>query len=363
LKVNKKLKVIGIISGTSFDGVDVSYIETDGQRVFAYLGDFFHEHSSNLIEQYKHYETFSIYDIAIFERDVSGAFLAAIEMFCSKHNINLKDIDLIGLHGQTLLHKPEEKLTIQVCNPHIITEALGVDVVADFRRRDIESGGQGAPLVPIYHNAIIDQKLYPANVVNIGGVSNITKLSTNNQIVAFDCGPGNAPLNDFIAQTTNGSQNFDKDGSISNAGKVDYKLIDKILDNEFFKLKGPKSLDRNFISSEQFKHLSLTDGAATICYLVAKAISLNTEDNENIFICGGGRKNPTIMKFLQKLCRAKVHDIDAIQDAQGCNLNGDFIESQAFAFLAARIMNHLPIAYSSTTGTKHPTSGGAFYRA
>lgn len=349
------------MSGTSFDGIDLSFLETDGKIIYRYLGDLFYEYPSSLIKKYHSYQEFKLYDLLSFEREVTAHHLNAIERFCAKHELAFKEVDLIGFHGQTLLHCPEKKLTFQAGNPHILTSKLGIDVIADFRRRDIEDGGEGAPLTPYYHQSIIDSSKYPAAVINIGGVSNVTLLD-HGSLDAFDLGPGNAPLNDFIAHASNSAQ-IDLNGTISSQGTVDHTLVNKILTDNFFALRGPKSLDRNFISWERFKHLTLSDGAATICYLIAKAISLIDLKNRNVFICGGGRKNPTIMKFITELCSGSVFSIDHIIDKNLRNINGDFIESQAFAFLAARIKLGLPIADLNTTGTKYLTSGGAFYRA
>jgi len=360
--MNKKIKVIGLMSGTSFDGVDLSYIQTDGDRVLQYLGDSFYEYPRTLIAEYQNFFNFSLEELLEFEKKVTIAHLEAIEIFCKNQMLTFKEIDLIGFHGQTLYHNPEKSLTLQIGNPNILTANLGIDVVADFRRRDIENGGQGAPLVPFYHRAIIDDSLYPATIVNIGGISNVTILGKNT-ITAFDSGPGNAPLNDFIA-SFNGDYHYDIDGEISAKGEIDLAKIETLLKNDFFHKKPPKSLDRNFISYQEFKHLNMHDGAATICFLIAKAICDTIKDQgKHVFICGGGRKNPTIMKFLSQLSNAEVHSIDRINDSQGRPLNGDFIESQAFAYLAARIKYNLPIADLNTTGTKYPAPGGAFYRA
>jgi len=358
----KKIEVIGLMSGTSFDGIDLSYIETDGVKIFHYMGNYFHEYPNKLLNKYLNIKTFSIEELLEFERAVTLLHLEAIEQFLLVNKISKKEIDLIGFHGQTLYHNPVKKLLLQLGNPHILTAKLGIDVISDFRRRDIENGGQGAPLVPFYHEAIIDKKLYPAAVVNIGGISNITILD-NNFITAHDTGPGNALLNDFI-RYHDSNLICDFNGEISSKGVVDHKLIEEMMSNEFFSTKPPKSLDRNFLSFERFLSLGIENGAATICFLIAKAITLSINDStKNIFICGGGRKNKTIMKYLIKLSNALVAQIDILQDSKGNNLDGDFIESQAFAYLAARIKYNLPISNYSTTGTKGQSPGGAFYQA
>ena len=336
--------------------------ETDGELIYQYLGNYFYEYPQALIKKYQNFRRFSLEELLEFEKELTQAHLDTIQSFCKNQNISRHDIDLIGFHGQTLYHNPEKKITLQIGNPNILTANLGIDVVADFRRRDIENGGQGAPLVPFYHKAIIDASTYPSAVVNIGGISNITLLD-HKSLTAFDSGPGNALLNDFIASFDQSHQ-YDIDGTLSANGKVDFAKVDAILSDEFFNKKAPKSLDRNFITWNEFKYLNINDGAATICFLIAKAISQSIPGRNNqIFICGGGRKNPTIMKFLTELTGTKVSSIDKITDQQGRELNGDFIESQAFAYLAARIKYNLPIADANTTGTKYPAPGGAFYQA
>ena len=354
--MNSRIKVIGLMSGTSFDGIDVSLIETDGKRIYQYLGDSFYDYPADLKKVYQQSAQFNIERLLEFEREISIHHCLAVKNFCKIFDITLSDIDLIGFHGQTLYHNPAKKLTLQVGNANMLAHQLGVDVISDFRRRDIESGGQGAPLVPYYHKAIIGDQYLPAAIVNIGGISNVTLISKE-KLVAFDSGPGNAMLDDLVCYFME-DLSYDKDGEVSALGKVNQGLLNSFLADDYFKKQSAKSLDRNHFSLQPFIDIGLEDGAATIVECIASSIA-NSIPSEylRIYVCGGGRKNKTIMNRLAKLSnRPEVVDIDM----QG--LNGDYIESQAFAYLAARIKYNLPISDKNTTGCVTQHSGGAFYR-
>jgi anhydro-N-acetylmuramic acid kinase len=345
------------MSGTSFDGIDVSLIETDGDKVYSFLGNSFFPYPSDLKKAYHRRLQFNVIELLDFEKNISELHCQAILNFCSAKAINLKEIDLIGFHGQTIYHNPNKGVSLQVGNSNIITQKLKIDVISDFRRRDIEDGGQGAPLVPFYHRAIIDSSFYPVAVVNIGGISNFTLLDGKKLISAADSGPGNALLDDLISYYDCGMK-YDLDGQISSRGIADNNFVTNFLNDEYFISGGKKSLDREYFSFEKFICLGLENGAATICEVIAKSILLMIpEKYKKILVCGGGRKNSTIINRLAIISNAQVDKIDNL------GLDGDYIESQAFAFLAARIKYNLPISSNSTTGCFTQPVGGAFYRA
>ena len=295
---------------------------------------------------------------ALIEKKLTEAHAKAVEQFLKRYDLLESSIDIIGFHGQTIFHDPKQGVTCQLGNGSLLAELTNTDVIYDFRSRDIAAGGEGAPLVPLYHQALMKEQPLPIAVVNIGGVSNVTFLGDNNAILAFDIGPGNALLDDWISQ--NSQHEFDTSGEISSKGKEDPEIIEQYMSETYFTKTPPKSLDRNHFSLQKLKGKTLEDGAATLVGLTAKSII----DAEKFFpeavnqwiITGGGRHNDSIMQALEHYAKAPVINIDAL------GYKGDFIEAQAFAFLAVRALKGLPLTLPSTTGVEKPVSGGAFCR-
>ena len=228
-------------------------------------------------------------------------------------------------------------------------------VVNNFRSNDIEHGGQGAPLAPIYHQALANFiKEKDIVFLNVGGVSNITFVGNNDELIALDCGPGNAPIDDFVRYHNKGL--MDKDGNFAKLGNVNYDLVDEFMKNDFFNLPYPKSLDRNSFNFDNIYKLSLEDGCATMVKIIAMGISealkLLPKKPSRILTAGGGRKNHTIVNEINLETKIPCKNIDDY------NLRGDAIEAEAFAFLAVRSLNDLPLSFPSTTGVKYPVTGG-----
>jgi len=275
------------------------------------------------------------------------------------------DIDLIGFHGQTILHRPptdgQNGQTLQLGDGQVLANALKVDVVYDFRTADMQTGGQGAPLAPAYHKALLEktQTPLPAAVLNIGGVANITIVAHDGGLLATDCGPGNGPLDSWVQSC--GLGNYDKDGALAQAGTPDFGLIEEWLGAEFFEKTVPKSADRwDFDVLEDLKSHSAEDGAATLVAFCALAIA-NTlaqfrHEAETIIVCGGGRKNPIIMAALREQAIGKIIEAEHI------GWRGDDLEAEAFAYLAVRSVKGLPLSYPGTTGVKKPMCGGKIYK-
>lgn len=301
-----------------------------------------------------------------------------VNNFLAKNKIDHKEIDLIAFHGHTILHMPEKCVTWQIGNPHLLAYKTGINVVADFRSRDVVLGGQGAPLVPIYHFHLFYNQPRPTAVLNIGGISNITYLhgDDENDIEAFDICFGNTPLDYLVKKKFN--LDYDEDGKIAKRGQIDFILADRILQNEIFHKKPPKSYDRDDFSDLLAPINSLKnpeDALATFAYMHAKAIQMNieflTKRPKEILVCGGGRKNTAMMDEMKKwLSGIVVKTVDEI------GYNGDAIEAEAFAFLGIRSVLGLPISFQKTTGVlqennssqvssqQHSSScGGVFYRA
>ncbi len=378
--MTKLFKSIGLMSGTSMDGIDLALIESDGKKIinrksFDYLPytPEFKTRLSNLI-----YGNPKLAEIKIVEDEMTLLHINLVNDFLAKNQINHKEIDLIAFHGHTILHIPEQRATWQIGNPHLLAHKTGINVVADFRSRDVVLGGQGAPLVPIYHFHLFFDQPRPTAVLNIGGISNITYLRNDdeNDIEAFDTCFGNAPLDDLVKKKFN--CDYDEDGRLAKRGQVNFILADHILQNEIFHKKPPKSFDRDDFSALLSPINSLKnpeDALATFAYMHAKAIQINleflTEKPKEILVCGGGRKNVAMMDEMKKwLSGVVVKTVDEI------GYNGDAIEAEAFAFLGIRSVLGLPISFQKTTGVlpgnsyvpaspqQHSSScGGVFYRA
>ena len=251
-----------------------------------------------------------------------------------------------------------KKKTIQLGDPLLLKQMINMPIVFNFRQNDLKNGGQGAPLIPVYHRALskkIKEK-NPTIFINIGGISNFTYIN-NNKMFASDIGPGNCLLDEWI--TSNTSMSFDKNGKMSSKGIVDFHFVNSFIDRIKHFEKKNISYDTSDFSISELRGLSVEDGAATLSYLTAQLIVglINTYPKvKNVYFGGGGRKNLFLMKVIKILTKAKIVDLDKIQ------INGDFIESQAFAYLAVRSALKLPITFKETTGSKKSVSGGVFYR-
>ncbi len=368
------------MSGTSMDGIDLALIESDGKKIinrknFDYL-PYTPEFKSRLASLI--YGNPKLSEIKIVEDDLTLLHVNLVNDFLAKNKISSSEIDLVSFHGHTILHMPERCATWQVGNPHLLAHKTGINVVADFRSRDIVLGGQGAPLVPIYHFHLFSDQPRPMAVLNIGGISNITYIRNDNEndIEAFDTCFGNAPLDDLVKKKFN--LDYDEDGKLAKRGQIDFILADRILQNEIFHKKPPKSFDRDDFSDLLSPINSLKnpeDALATFAYMHSKAIQLSldflSEKPKEILVCGGGRKNVAMMDEMKKwLSGVVVKTVDEV------GFNGDAIEAEAFAFLGIRSVLGLPISFQKTTGVsqgsnsslaspqQHSSScGGVFYRA
>ena len=363
------LKVIGLMSGTSLDGIDAALLETDGEAV-AVPGP-------ALTRPYDP-ETRAVLRAAIEEARGLGeggpmpdsiraaeirateAHAEAVAALLAEARLDPRDVALIGFHGQTILHRPEQRLTWQIGDGAALARATGISVVSDFRSADVLAGGEGAPLVPLYHAALLGAAAGlapPVAVVNIGGVANVTYIGRSD-ILAFDTGPGNAPIDDW-AHTHTGRP-VDEGGVLARAGRIDAAALDDMLAHAFFERVPPKSLDRMDFGSGAVAHLSPSDGAATLTAFTAASIARAREhfpEPANAWIvCGGGRHNPVLMEAL----RARVNA--PVLSAEDAGWRGDFLEAEAFAYLAVRSRRGLPLSLPTTTGVPQPMTGGKFHQ-
>jgi anhydro-N-acetylmuramic acid kinase len=365
------VRAIGMMSGTSLDGVDVALVETDGERI-AQLGPIgyrpYSDDEQNLLR------AALAAGVSLIERGGRSGVLAeadafvtrvhaeTVEAFLDTENIAKSDVAIVGFHGQTVLHRPAARLTVQIGDGAALSRRLGIPVAYDFRAADIAAGGQGAPLVPVFHQALARDldRPHPIAILNVGGVANVTFVDGGDP-VACDTGPGNALIDDFMRART-GSP-LDRDGDQAAKGKSDEAFVEHVLANAFFNLPCPKSLDRNAFAFANIglPDFSIVDGAATLSALTAAAVARIVrhlpEPPKVWIVAGGGARNPTLMRMLaERLKPARVETADAV------GWSSQSIEAQAFAYLAVRTLNNLPITYPQTTGVAQPMPGGVIAR-
>ncbi len=349
------------------DGIDVAAIETDGDselargpflsvpydrermdRIAAGLGE-----AQSIVHRQDRPG-----GLSALERDLTHWHAEAVQNFLAQHPGDKPDV--IGFHGQTLLHRPQDRLTIQVGDGRLLAELTGIDVVNDFRAADVEAGGEGAPFVPAYHRALAASLPdRPAVFVNIGGVANVTFIGRDGDLVAFDTGPGNGLINDWMEQHL--GQPADFDGRHAMRGKVNARVLDALMDNPYFELPPPKSLDRKSFTLSPVGTLPLEDGAATLARFTARSIAAarrHLPGQPSLWVvCGGGRHNPALMAALEE----EVGGTVTTAEAQG--FDGDAVEAEAFAYLAVRSLRGLPLSFPRTTGVARPTTGGVLHTA
>ena len=374
----KEFTAIGLMSGTSMDGIDLSLIKSDGHNEFVSILDTYYEFGQKLREKLiqirskickqqdliKYSKEIDSLDaeITIFHGEVINKTLAQIK----------ESVDLIGLHGQTIFHNSDNKISKQIGNGNLLSKLTKKVVIDNFRQNDLNNGGQGAPLTPIYHQTLlkmISQKKnikFPLSIMNIGGITNITNVLSNedlidtSNLIAFDIGPGNCLIDEWIRK--NSKFKYDENGNIARGGKINELISNQAKEN--FNIKSyDKSLDINDFDLSFIRGLSFEDGCSTVtdftAYLISQGIrniiNLSGEENKKLFLCGGGRKNTFLIELVRKyLSNTKIQ----LMNIDDYGFDGDFIESQAFGYLAIRSFLKLPISFPETTKCKKPTTGG-----
>jgi anhydro-N-acetylmuramic acid kinase len=350
---------LGLMSGTSLDGVDVAIIETDGINIFGF-GDAAESDFSKDDKTILQAATQDALNWG-FAGPPPNSFALAEEVVDRVHvdAIGALTADIVGYHGQTILHHPplngQDGRTLQLGRGRTLADELGVPVVYDFRTADVAAGGQGAPLAPIYHEALCRYSGLSGRiaVLNIGGVSNVSLIEDGQLQWATDCGPGNGPLDSWIL--SNSAESFDRDGLLSLKGSVDHALVKQWLEQSFFARPIPRSADRyDFDVLDDLQGYSLEDGAATLAAFCAQSIAAVLEAGhvDQVVVCGGGRRNPAIIAMLD------IHTDSEVIRAEDVGWDGDMLEAQAFAYLAVRSVKNLPISFPSTTGAPAPKMGG-----
>ena len=364
------LTAIGLMSGTSLDGVDVALIETDGRRVKAFGPTGYRPYTQNERGLLRQALTEAV-DLP--QRDarpgilreaehaVTIAHAEAVAAFTAQNRLLREDVDIVGFHGQTVLHRPAQKMTVQIGDATALAKAIHIPVMHDFRAADVAAGGQGAPFVPVYHRALAQslEREGPMVVVNIGGVSNITYIDGADTLIACDTGPGNALLDDYMYRMT--GQALDCEGRMAAQGVADEAWVARALEHPFFALPPPKSLDRNDFASLALREVRPADGAATLTAFtagaIARIVALLPKVPLSWIVVGGGARNHTMMRMLrERLAPATVESGEAL------GWSADAIEAQAFGFLAARGLKGLPLSYPATTGVPLPMTGGVIAR-
>lgn len=391
MSAQKVYRAIGLMSGTSLDGeIDVALIETDGQAYVKPLGFKPFPYDLSVREKVRACFGQRTCDEAIIEAEalVTDLHIAAVKASGFEANI-------IGFHGQTITHAPHERFTWQLGDGARLARETGIDVINDMRQADIKAGGQGAPLIPLYHAAMMANQVKPVAVLNLGGVGNITFIdnfplpegggrgrvyngdsgsSVNPylnpppqgggdhdmfEIIAFDTGPANAMMDDFIMMRM--KQPFDKEGALAREGVTDHAVLEQFLADPYFKKTGPKSLDRNAWNLKALEHLNATDGMATLLEMSVQAVRLSLAAMPSapkaLYVCGGGRKNIFMMQRLEEILEIPVQSIES------AGWNGDTTEAEGFGYLAVRSLLGLPLSLPSTTGVPEPITGGVLCKA
>jgi anhydro-N-acetylmuramic acid kinase len=360
---------MGLMSGTSMDGVDAALIRTDGESLAETGPALSAPYPADAQTRFRTLLT-AAQDLPAngplpeafraLEAESTALHIAAVAALIAKSGLPAKDIRIIGYHGQTILHRPDRRQTLQIGSGAALAKACGIDVINDFRSADVRAGGQGAPLVPLYHQALAKGlgTQEAVAILNIGGVANVTFVGTDGALLAFDTGPGNALIDDWARQHT--GKGVDLDGKLAAAGRVDETRLSAALAKDWFAKPGPKSLDRLDFSLQFVEGLSPQDGAATLTAFTAasivEAIRHFPERPARWIVCGGGRHNPVLLAMLRRYLGNNV------QTAEDVNWRGDDLEAEAFAFLAVRSLRNLPLSLPTTTGAPRPMTGGVLHR-
>ncbi len=364
--MSKSLNALGLMSGTSLDGIDVALIRTDGEghvrRGPSATYPYDASQQALLRDALEEAKRLDARDerpsvLAEAERQLTEWHAEVVEKFIEQNSLTNSEIDVIGFHGQTVIHRPERRLTVQLGDGPTLARRTGIPVVYDMRASDVAAGGQGAPLVPAYHRALAaGLQERPVALVNIGGVANMTWIGVDGELVAFDTGPGNALLNDWCQRFT--GEAFDRDGALGARGTTDAGVLARLMASPYFCKAAPKSLDRNGFDVAVLEGLSAKDGAATLTRFTAEAIAASArlvpQPPSLYVVCGGGRLNPTLMRDLRSLLEPGAR----VVAAEAVGLDGDSMEAEAWAYLAVRCLEGLPITFPGTTGVPAPLSGG-----
>ncbi len=349
------IRAIGLMSGTSLDGVDAALVETDGENLVSLGPALTRPYDPALRRDLR-----SLLDQAPQLRGTEPFLLEITQRLTEAHAdaISALDVaaDMVGFHGQTVLHRPAERRTWQIGDASLLAKLTGLPVAHDFRSADISGGGEGAPLAPVFHAALAHALPRPLAVLNLGGVANVTYIGAEGTLLAGDTGPGNALLDDWAFSHT--GLPCDRDGNLARAGRADEAVLERLLAHPYFARPLPKSLDRlDFsvtLATSGLQALSAENGAATLVAFTAEAVRRTALPGPPLrwLVCGGGRHNPVLMAALQTRLEAPVDAVERV------GWDGDAVEAQCFGYLAVRVSRKLPLSFPGTTGVARPLPGG-----
>ena len=348
---------LGLMSGTSMDGIDAALIRSDGRARVEPLAALTRPYDAGFRARLR-----AVLggqgEVAGVERELTLRHAEIVKALLSEAAVAAGEVEVIGFHGHTILHAPEEQRTWQIGDGALLAAETGIDVVCDMRARDMTEGGQGAPLASLYHRALAAGLETPLAVLNLGGVGNVTWIGAGeDEILAFDTGPGNAMIDDWVARHT--GRGWDTDGALAKSGRVEEGALAALLAHPYFAEVPPKSLDRDDFDPAPLEGLSLADGAATLTAFTARSVAAARAHMPAAptrwLVTGGGRRNPAVMAALRAALDAPVDPVEAV------GWDGDMLEAQAFAYLALRARDGLPLTVPGTTGVARPLSGGLFH--
>lgn len=364
---SQPILAIGLMSGTSLDGIDAALIDTDGEGVVRPRAFRFERYSDAARAQLRAATELALTfdtprpnpEILAAEELVTRSHILAVRKLLMDAHVSPVDVAVIGFHGQTIAHRPDRGWTWQIGEGDIMAKALAIPVVNDLRSADVAAGGQGAPLLPVYHRALTAGEALPVAILNLGGVANITWIGEDDQLIAFDTGPANGLIDDWMQARTN--QPFDKDGALAASGRVDEAVLRAMLDNPWFDQPPPKSLDRSDFTMAPVEGLLPADGATTLsaftAITVSRGLRLLPKPPKRLIVAGGGRHNATLMAMLGEACGIAPEPIEAL------GWNGDATEAEGFAYMAVRSLHGRPISFPGTTGAPEPMAGGVLHGA
>jgi anhydro-N-acetylmuramic acid kinase len=356
MTINLPATVLGLMSGTSLDGIDLALLRTDGLARIEPGPAATYPYEPALREALRGVLG-GVGPTGEVERALTLAFAAAVKRFLGENALAAREIELIGCHGHTILHRPREGRTWQLGDGALLARETGIPVVDDFRSADVAAGGEGAPLAPLFHAALAEGLARPLALLNLGGVANVTWIGEGGEVIAFDTGPGNAAIDDWVRRATGAA--MDEGGRLALAGRVAEPVLASLLQHDYFERPPPKSLDRDDFGWRQAEGLGVEDGAATLVAFTAASVARGAPyfpaPARRWLVTGGGRHNPAIMAALEKALGMAAEPVEAV------GWQGDALEAQAFAWLALRSRRGLPLSLPSTTGVSRPTSGGRFH--
>lgn len=352
---------IGLMSGTSCDGIDAALIHTDGASVDGFGPTTELSYDAGFRARLQ-----SCFGgngpVAAVERELTERHADVVRQLLAEAGRKPSEIGVIGFHGQTIHHAPAQRQTVQIGDGALLAKLTGIDVVNDFRSADVKAGGQGAPFAPVYHLARAEPLAKPVAVLNLGGVGNVTWVGEDGKLIAFDTGPANALLDDWALRHT--GKPLDVDGALAKSGRPSAAALAKLRSDPYFSLPAPKSLDRQHfkaLADAALAGVGAADGAATLVaftvWSAAEAVRAFPKPAREWLVCGGGRLNPAIMDGLRQALSCPVRSVDEV------GWNGDALEAQAFAFMAVRSLRGLPLSFPGTTGVPQPMTGGRHHAA